>query len=85
MSDIAPANPMVNESAAPERDPLERFLHALSSPLSAVALQLESARRALAKGRDPSEALAAARKELEQAFRVFEKGREELLGKEPAP
>jgi hypothetical protein len=58
---------------------LRRFLHDVSAPLSAVALQLETATRLYDRGDDPSAALATARRELSRAFDLFEKGREELL------
>jgi len=58
---------------------LRRFLHDVSAPLSAVALQLETASRLYDRGDDPSAALATARRELARAFDLFERGREELL------
>jgi hypothetical protein len=58
---------------------LRRFLHDLSAPLSAVALHLEVAARRASQGKDPSEALATARRELEKTFKMFERGRSELL------
>ena len=62
-----------------ENERLRRFLHDVSAPLSAVALQLETASRLYARGDDPSSALATARRELSRAFELFERGREELL------
>lgn len=59
---------------------LRRFLHDVSAPLSAVALHLETASRRAARGEDPAEALATARRELSRAFSIFERGRAELLG-----
>lgn len=61
---------------------LERFLHELSAPLSALALELERASRAAARGEDPSEALAAARRTLDDTFALFERGRQALLVQE---
>ena len=74
-----------------DEDLLRRFFHDLAGPLSAVALHLESAVRAAARGTDPSEALAVARQELEKAFERLERGRDALLRepgaqrKEPRP
>ena len=62
---------------------LRRFLHDVSAPLSAVALQLETASRLYARGGDPSAALATAQRELSRAFDLFDRGREELLAAAP--
>ena len=74
----------MNEARAggtgPEDEALRRFLHDLSAPLSALALELESASRAASRGDDPSEALAAAGRALDEAFTAFERGRAALLG-----
>jgi hypothetical protein len=51
----------------------------VAAPLSAVALHLEAAVRRVQQGRDPSEALATAQRELEKAFAMFEEGRNNLL------
>ncbi len=37
--------------------------------------------RLAARGEDPTEALGVAKRELERAFQLFEKGREELLAR----
>lgn len=79
---------MRRDQEAPEPDParrLRRFLHDLAAPLSAVALQLEAATRRVAKGEDPADALASARRELSRAFDLFERGRAEILGEPSAP
>ncbi len=62
-----------------DREILRRFLHDLSAPLSAVSLHLEAAARKVARGDDPTESLATARRELARAFDAFEKGRFDLL------
>ena len=80
-------SPMRRGEETAEPDPagrLRRFLHDLSAPLSAVALQLETATRRVAKGEDPADALATARRELSRAFDLFERGRSEILGERPA-
>jgi hypothetical protein len=61
------------------RTRLRRFLHDVSAPLSAVSLHLEAASRRAARGDDPSDSIATARRELSRAFEMFERGREELL------
>jgi len=58
---------------------LRRFFHDLATPLSGASLHLERASRMAARGEDPEEALATARRELHRAFELFEKGRAELL------
>jgi len=63
-----------------EPSSLRRFLHDVSAPLSAVALNLETATRRAAKGDDPSPVLAVAQRELARCFELFDRGREELLG-----
>jgi hypothetical protein len=65
-----------------DRARLRRFLHEVSAPLSAVSLHLEAASRRAARGDDPSESLATARRELSRAFDLFEKGRQDLLATE---
>jgi hypothetical protein len=60
-------------------DRLRRFFHDVATPLSSAALHLERASRQAARGEDPAEALATARRELDRAFALFERGREELL------
>jgi hypothetical protein len=64
---------------------LRRFLHDVSAPLSAVALNLETASRRAAKGEDPSTLLDMARRELARCFEIFEQGRLDLLGGPDAP
>ena len=59
---------------------LRRFFHDVATPLSAVALHLERASRLAKKGADPAEPLEIARRELDKAFTLFERGRETLLG-----
>jgi len=66
------------------QDPIEparlrRFLHDVSAPLSAVALNLETASRRAAKGEDPSSVIDVARRELTRCFEIFERGRAEFL------
>jgi hypothetical protein len=58
---------------------LKRFFHDLATPLSGASLHLERASRLAARGEDPEEALATARRELHRAFDLFERGRAELL------
>ena len=58
---------------------LRRFFHDLATPLSGASLHLERASRLIARGEDPEEALATARRELHRAFDLFERGRAELL------
>jgi signal transduction histidine kinase len=58
---------------------LRRFFHDLATPLSSASLHLERASRLAARGDDASEALSTARRELDRAFELFERGREELL------
>ncbi len=58
---------------------LRRFLHDVSTPLSAVSLHLETASRRAERGDDPSIALATARRELSRAFELFERGRQDAL------
>ena len=67
----------------PERElsELRRFFHDLATPLSGLGLHLERAVRLAARGEDPSDALGVAKRELERAFQLFEKGREELLSR----
>ena len=62
---------------------LRRFFHDLATPLSGLGLHLERAVRLAARGEDPTDALGVAKRELERAFQLFEKGREELLGRSP--
>jgi hypothetical protein len=62
---------------------LRRFFHDLAGPLSALALQIESANRSLAGGKDAAPALSRAREELGKAFKLFESGRASLLGDNP--
>jgi hypothetical protein len=58
---------------------LRKFFHDVATPLSAVSLHMERASRLCARGGDPTEALATARRELERAFELFERGRDALL------
>lgn len=60
---------------------LKSFFHDLATPLSGVGLHLERASRLVSRGEDPSEALAVARRELERAFELFERGRDALLSR----
>ena len=62
-----------------QKQDLRRFFHDLATPLSGLGLHLERAVRLAARGEDPTEALGVAKRELERAFQLFEKGREELL------
>ena len=52
----------------------------LATPLSAVSLHLERAARLSDRGEDPADALRTAREQLDRAFSMLERGREELLG-----
>ncbi|HEY3169613.1 MAG TPA: HAMP domain-containing sensor histidine kinase [Thermoanaerobaculia bacterium] len=58
---------------------LRSFLHDVATPLSAVSLHLEGARRRLSRGDDPGDSLDVARSELVRAFELFERARELLL------
>lgn len=60
---------------------LRQFLHDVATPLSAVALHLEAASRKVTQGEDPSRSLEIARTELAHAFELFERGRDDLLGR----
>jgi len=73
-------SPPENEA---QRQDLRRFFHDLATPLSGLGLHLERASRLAARGEDPTDALGVAKRELERAFSLFEKGREELLGRSP--
>ena len=64
-----------------ELQDLRRFFHDLATPLSGLGLHLERAARLASRGEDPSEAIGVAKRELERAFQLFEKGREELLSR----
>lgn len=64
-----------------QKQDLRRFFHDLATPLSGLGLHLERAVRLAARGEDPTEALGVAKRELERAFQLFEKGREELLAR----
>jgi hypothetical protein len=66
-----------------QRQDLRRFFHDLATPLSGLGLHLERASRLAARGEDPTDALGVAKRELERAFQMFEKGRDELLGRSP--
>lgn len=66
-----------------QRQELRRFFHDLATPLSGLGLHLERASRLAARGEDPTDAIGVAKRELERAFQMFEKGREELLGRSP--
>jgi len=72
------SNPLNSGAADPASD-LRRFFHDLATPLSGASLHLERASRLVARGEDPEEALATARRELHRAFDLFERGRAELL------
>ena len=58
---------------------LRKFFHDLATPLSAASLHLERASRLIARGEDAEDALATAREQLDRAFALLERGREELL------
>jgi signal transduction histidine kinase len=58
---------------------LRRFFHDLATPLSGASLHLERAARMTSRGEDPTEALTTARRELDRAFDLFERGRAALL------
>jgi len=64
-----------------ELQDLRRFFHDLATPLSGLGLHLERAARLASRGEDPSEAIGVAKRGLERAFQLFEKGREELLSR----
>jgi hypothetical protein len=66
-------------TAVTDRPPLHKFFHDLATPLSGLSLHLERAHRLAQKGQDASEALEVARRELEKALSLFERGREVLL------
>jgi hypothetical protein len=70
---------VVPGSERPGQTALRKFFHDVATPLSAVSLHLERASRLSARGADPTEALATARRELERAFDLFERGRDTLL------
>jgi hypothetical protein len=72
-------NGIQNADAEDRRSALRAFLHDLSAPLSALALELESASRAASRGDDPSASLADARRTLEELLTLFEQGRVALL------
>ena len=82
--------PEVSKQAAPrgerpEQIALRKFFHDLATPLSAVSLHIERATRLCARGADPTEAVATARRELERAFDLFERGRDALLSSPEGP
>ena len=58
---------------------LRKFFHDLATPLSAVSLHLERASRLIARGEDADDALSTAREQLDRAFALLERGREDLL------
>jgi hypothetical protein len=68
-----------SQDGGTERMDLRRFFHDLATPLSGLGLHLERAARLAARGEDPTDALGVAKRELERAFQLFEKGREDLL------
>jgi hypothetical protein len=67
------------EEGETQKQDLRKFFHDLATPLSGLGLHLERAVRLAARGEDPTEALGVAKRELERAFQLFEKGRDELL------
>jgi hypothetical protein len=69
----------------PSPEDFRRFLHDVSGPLSAVALHLEAAARRVQKGEDAAAPLETARRELDKAFELFERGRESLTGAREGP
>jgi hypothetical protein len=77
--------PSVTQRAVPGADrqgqiALRKFFHDLATPLSAVSLHMERASRLCTRGEDPTDALSTARRELERAFDLFDRGRDALLG-----
>jgi signal transduction histidine kinase len=58
---------------------LRKFFHDIATPLSAASLHLERASRLIARGEDAEDALSTAREQLDRAFALLERGREELL------
>jgi len=68
-----------NSTQGDDSTDLRRFFHDLATPLSAVSLHLERAVRLSDRGEDPADALRTAREQLDRAFSLLERGREELL------
>jgi hypothetical protein len=62
-----------------EEESLHAFLRDVSTPLSAVALHLETASRRLSRGEDPAKSIGVAKKELGKALDMFERGRTQIL------
>lgn len=62
-----------------DEESLHAFLRDVSTPLSAVALHLETASRRLSRGEDPAKWIGVAKKELGKALDMFERGRTQIL------
>jgi hypothetical protein len=62
-----------------DEESLRAFLREVSTPLSAVALHLETASRRLSRGEDPGKWIGVAKKELGKALDLFEQGRTQIL------
>ena len=62
-----------------DEENLHAFLRDVSTPLSAVALHLETASRRLSRGEDPAKWIGVAKKELGKALDMFERGRTQIL------
>jgi hypothetical protein len=62
-----------------DEESLHAFLRDVSTPLSAVALHLETASRRLSQGEDPAKWIGVAKKELGKALDMFERGRTQIL------
>jgi len=61
------------------------FLRDVATPLSAVALHLETASRRLSRGEDPAKSIGVAKKELGKALDMFERGRTQILLSQAQP
>jgi hypothetical protein len=66
-------------NGASDDETLHAFLRDVSTPLSAVALHLETASRRLSRGEDPAKWIGVAKKELGKALDMFERGRTQIL------
>ncbi|HEY6930116.1 MAG TPA: hypothetical protein VJA66_10605 [Thermoanaerobaculia bacterium] len=62
-----------------DEENLFAFLRDVATPLSAVALHLETASRRLSRGEDPAKWIGVAKKELGKALDMFERGRTQIL------
>lgn len=81
----AASGPGLEPASSDHVSRLRQFLHDVATPLSAVALHLETASRRAAHGEDPTRSLEIARGELARAFELFERGRDQLLGHSSLP